>query len=96
MESICEQQFSVLSMKPPDAVGRSPGVSRQLWGCSTEMAETSALEAAAIAHAPVTLLWTQACASQLHGHLNAGFGGPGVLRNPGYWGGVKKALSHAF
>ena len=30
------------------------------------------------------------------GLLNAGFGGLGVLRNPGYWGGVKKALSHTF
>lgn len=60
------------------------------------MTENSAVEAAVFAHAPVTLLWAQMCASQLHGLLNAGFGGLGVLKKTENWGGVKKVLSHVF
>ena len=60
------------------------------------MAETSAVEAAAIDDAPVTHLWTLTCGSQLHGLLNSGLGGLKVLRKPRYWGGVKKALSQTF
>jgi hypothetical protein len=46
---------------------------------STEMAKTSAV---AFVHAHITLLWTQMCATHLHGILHAGPSGLGVLRKP--------------